>query len=260
MIGIFGGSGFYSLLEKAEQVEQETPFGSPSSPITIGKIGNREVAFLARHGSDHQYPPHKIPYKANIYAFRELGVKQIIAPSAVGSLKKEIEPGHFVIPDQFVNFTRREDTFYEERPVTHISAADPYCPAVRKIIIDAARKNNLSVHEKGTAVVIEGPRFATKAESSFFRQLGDIINMTQYPEMVLAREMEICYANISLITDYDTGVKDEPGIKSVTLDEVVRVFKENNEKLKQLLFDVIPQLPEVRSCICATALEGSRFS
>ena len=261
MIGIFGGSGFYNLLSNSEIVEIETAFGAPSSPVTVGKIGNRDVAFIARHGLQHEFPPHRIPFKANILAFKELGVNQIIAPAAVGSLKKEIEPGHFVIPDQFVNFTtKRDDTFYEERPVTHIGSSEPYCPHLRQLLIDSAAKMQLPVHDKGTVVVIEGPRFASKAESNFYRNQGwDIINMTQYPEMMLARELEICYANISVVTDYDTGIKDDPSINSVTLDDVMKVFAENNQKVKNLLYEIIPSMPDKRTCICARALEGSRF-
>jgi len=260
MIGIFGGSGFYSLLSEAATVEKETPFGKPSSPITIGTIASKEVAFIARHGLQHEFPPHRIPYKANIYAFKELGVNRIIAPAAVGSLKKHIEPGHFLVPDQFVNFTRRDDTFYEERPVTHISSSEPYCPELRALLIETAKQMNLPVHETGTVVVTEGPRFASRAESAFYRSHDwDIINMTQYPEVVLARELEMCYANISVITDYDTGMKDDPSMRSVSLDDVVRVFSENNEKLKKLIFEIVPKIPEVRTCICSRALEGSRF-
>jgi 5'-methylthioadenosine phosphorylase len=260
MIGVFGGSGFYSLLRDAEIVDMDTAFGKPSSPVTVGTIGRKEVAFIARHGLNHEYPPHKIPYKANIIAFKELGVDRIIAPTAVGSLKQSIEPGHFLVPDQFVNFTRRDDTFYEERPVTHISSAEPYCPELRNIIIESLNRNGMIVHDKGIAVIIEGPRFASRAESDFFRSNSwDIINMTQYPEMVLARELEICYANISIITDYDAGIKGDPTVKAVLLDDVVRVFQENNEKLKSLLYDIIPSIPDHRTCICSHALEGSRF-
>ncbi len=260
MIGIFGGSGFYSLLDQAETVEKETPFGPPSSPITIGMIGKKEVAFIARHGLQHEFPPHRIPYKANMYAFKELGVKRIIAPTSVGSLKSTIEPGQFLLPDQFVNFTRRDDTFYEERPVTHISTSEPFCPELRNIIAQSAHHMQLPIHENGTAVIVEGPRFSTKAESSFYRSQGwDIINMTMYPEIVLARELEMCYSNISIITDYDSGVKDDSSIKPVSLETVARVFSENNEKLKRLIFDVIPKIPEIRTCVCSHALEGSRF-
>lgn len=260
MLGIFGGSGFYSLLDGAESLEKETPFGRPSSPITIGTVGGKEIAFIARHGLKHEFPPHRIPYKANIYAFKELGVKRIIAPAAVGSLKKHIEPGNFVVPDQFASFTRRDDTFYEERPVTHVSAADPYCPELRKLLAETAKQLDLPVHDQGTVVVVEGPRFASKAESNFYRsQNWDIINMTQYPEIMLARELEMCYANISVVTDYDTGVKDDPAIRPVSLEDVMRVFEENNERLKKLILDVVPKIPEIRTCICSRALEGSRL-
>jgi 5'-methylthioadenosine phosphorylase len=258
MIGIFGGSGFYNLIDDAETTVRETPFGMPSSPITLGVIGRQEVAFIARHGFQHEYPPHRIPYKANLYAFRELGVTRIIAPSAVGSLKREIRPGDFVVTDQFVNFTNRDDTFYNEMPVTHISAADPYCPELREIIIKMGHSLKLPVHERGTVVVVNGPRFSSRAESAFFRSNNwDIINMTQYPELVLAREMEMCYANISIVTDYDAGIKDvaEP----VSTENVHYVFAQNMEKLKRLIFDCIPNIPAKRECQCAHALDKARF-
>ena len=259
MIGVFGGSGFYSLLQDAETREMVTLYGKPSSKITIGKIGNKDVAFIARHGERHQLPPHKIPYKANIWAFKDLGVKRIIAPSAVGSLKKEIAPGDFLVPDQFVNMTHgRDDSFYHSETV-HISAAEPYCPELRRLIIEEGKNNGLKIHEKGTSVIINGPRFASRAESDFFRTLGDIINMTQYPEMMLAREQEICYANISLITDYDTGLKDDPTIKPVTIEEVLRVLNENNEKIKKLIFDMVPKIPDERKCVCSNALQGAKI-
>jgi 5'-methylthioadenosine phosphorylase len=260
MIGIFGGSGFYSLLDDAQSVDKETPFGSPSSPVTIGTIGGKEVAFIARHGLSHEFPPHRIPYKANIYAFKELGVKRIIAPTSVGSLNRQIEPGHFVVPDQFVNFTKRDDTFYEERPVTHISMSEPYCPHMRDIVLGCAKTMGIHMHSGGTSVIIEGPRFSTKAESAFYKsQNWDIVNMTQYPEVALARELEMCYLNISIVTDYDAGIKDDPQIKPVSLDQISRVFAQNNEKLKNLIFEMIPKLPEIRTCVCCHALEGSRF-
>lgn len=258
MLGIFGGSGFYSLLDNAEVIQRETPFGMPSSPVTVGTIGRQEVAFIARHGLQHELPPHKIPYLANLYAFKELGVSRVIAPSAVGSLKKEIEPGHFLIPDQFVNFTHREDTFFNEMPVTHVSAADPYCPELRRVIIDIAKSLNLVVHEKGTVIVVNGPRFSTRAESMHYSSLGDVINMTQYPEVILAREMEMCYANISLVTDYDAGLKDA-SVKPVSAQDVGEKFKENNERLRRLIFDCIPNVPAARDCNCKNALENARF-
>jgi 5'-methylthioadenosine phosphorylase len=270
MIGIFGGSGFYSLFEEAEKRGVETPYGKPSSKITIGKVGNNDVAFIARHGEKHEYPPHKVPYKANIYAMKQLGVERIIAPAAVGSLKPEIKPGDFLVPDQFVSFTNRDDTYYNGKHTealgasfgltTHISSADPYCPELRELIINEAKKAGLAVHGSGTVVVINGPRFASRAESNFFRSNNwDIINMTVYPELILARELELCYANIAIITDYDTGLKSDSNIKPVSLEEVVRVFKENNEKIKELLFNIIPKIPKERSCPCKNALEGARF-
>lgn len=261
MIGVFGGSGFYSLLDYMEKKIIETPYGKPSSPLMIGKIGSKDVAFICRHGEQHQYPPHKIPYKANIWAFKEAGVDRIISPSAVGSLKPEIKPGEFVVPDQFVNFTHgRDDTFYHGPETTHISSADPYCNELRNMLILHAKQNNLIVHDKGTVVVIQGPRFASRAESNLYRkQEWDIINMTQYPENILAREQEICYANISIVTDYDTGVKDNPHVKPVSIEEVLRVFKENNEKIKQLLKIMIPKIPDTRTCGCKNALESARL-
>jgi 5'-methylthioadenosine phosphorylase len=260
MIGIFGGSGFYSLLDQVEIIERETPFGMPSSPVTIGVIGRREVAFIARHGLRHEYPPHMIPYKANLYAFRELGVTRVLAPAAVGSLKREIKPGDFVISDQFVNFTNREDTFYNEMPVTHVSAADPYCPELRNLIIKMGRTLQLPMHERGTVVVVNGPRFASRAESAFYQSNGwDTINMTQYPEMILAREMEMCYANISLVTDYDTGVKDDQSIAPVSAGEVAHVFAQNIQKMKRLIFDCIPNISDKRECSCGHALDKARF-
>ncbi len=260
MIGIFGGSGFYSLLDNAETIEKETPFGSPSSPITLGTIGRTEVAFIARHGPHHELPPHKIPYMANLYAFRELGVSRVIAPSAVGSLKKDIRPGDFVITDQFVNFTKRDDTFFNEVPVTHVSSADPYCPEMRELIIKMARNLNLPLHEKGTVVVVEGPRFASRAESAFYQGNNwDIINMTQYPEVILAREMEMCYVNISLVTDYDAGLKNDPSIRPVSAAEVGEVFRTNLAKMKRLIFDCIPNIPEHRGCQCGHSLDDARF-
>lgn len=259
-IGIFGGSGFYSFLDNLKPYKIETPYGAPSSQVMIGEVGGKRVAFIPRHGEQHQYPPHMINYRANLYAFKLLGVKRIIGPCASGSLKPEIKPGDFVICDQFVNLTNgRKDTFYDGPITTHISCADPYCPQLRSIIIDCCKKLGLSFHPKGTVVVIQGPRFSTRAESKWFRSFGwETINMTQYPEVVLARELEICYANISLITDYDTGLEDDPNIKPVTHDEVIKIFQDNIDKLRSLLIEVIKNIPEERTCSCSHALEGAR--
>jgi 5'-methylthioadenosine phosphorylase len=256
---VFGGSGFYSLLEDCQEVELETPYGAPSAPVTIGEIEGRRVAFIPRHGVKHQFPPHAIPYRANVWAMRLLGVERLFGPNAVGSLKPEVKPGDFVVCDQLVDRTHgRASTFYDGPETTHISFADPYCPTMRAVAIDAGRELGLPLRERGTVVVIQGPRFSTRAESKSFAGHGwEIINMTQSPEAVLARELEICYANISLVTDYDVGVEGE--IPEVTNDEVVRVFAENNERLRELLFRAIPALPEERDCPCATALTGARF-
>ena len=256
-IGVFGGSGFYSFLDDVETVEVDTPYGAPSAPVTIGDVGGRRVAFMPRHGPDHGFPPHTIPYRANLWAMKELGVGRVFGPNACGSLQPDVKPGDFVICDQLVDRTRdRPNTLYDGPITTHISFADPYCETMRQVAIREGRALGIPIHDHGTVVVIEGPRFSTRAESTWFASAGwEVINMTQYPEAVLAREAELCYANISLITDYDVGVE---GVPPVTHDEVVRVFTENNEKLRDLLFAVIPALPAERDCPCATALTGAR--
>ena len=222
-IGVFGGSGFYSLLDGAETVEVDTPYGDPSAPPVVGSIGPYRVAFIPRHGVMHEFPPHAINYRANLWAMKELGVERIVGPCAAGSLQPGVKIGDFVVCDQVVDRTRtRPHTFYDGPVTTHISFADPYCATMRPIIIGKARELGIGVHDGGTMVVIEGPRFSTRAESAWFNTEGwHTINMTGYPEVLLARELEICYANVSLITDYDVGV---PGAPPVTHEEVVRVF------------------------------------
>ena len=221
-------------------------------------MGGRTVAFIPRHGVKHEFPPHRIPYRANLWAMKELGVARIVGPNACGSLQPNVRPGEFVICDQLVDRTRdRPNTFYDGPVTTHISFADPYCPTMRRVAIDEGRRLSIPLHERGTVVVIEGPRFSTRAESAWFRSAGwEVINMTQYPEAVLARELEICYVNVSLITDYDVGVEDVP---PVTHAEVIRVFEQNNARLRELLFALIPALPSERTCECATALTGARL-
>lgn len=261
-IGVFGGSGFYSFLEATDSLTVETPYGLPSAKITISKIGRRNVAFLPRHGVKHEYPPQSVPYRANLFAFKELGVERIIGPCAVGSLRPGVKPGDLVFCDQFVNFTSgRRDTFYDGPETTHISSADPYCPEMRKVGLRAARRLGLKFHSRGTVVVIQGPRFSTRAESSFFRKQGwDVINMTQYPEVVLARELEMCYMNISLVTDYDAGLEGDPSVRPVSHEEVIRVFNENMKKLRELIVEIVNTLPEKRGCGCGRALEHARLS
>ena len=257
-IGVFGGSGFTSLLDGAEEYLVDTPYGAPSSPVTVGEIGGRTVAFLPRHGMEHELPPHMIDYRANVWAMKELGVKRIIGPNACGSLQPNVKPGDFVICDQFVDRTwGRKDTFYDGPVTTHVSSADPYCPTMRAVAVTHARELGIPVHDGGTVVVIQGPRFSTRSESRWFASQGwEVINMTQYPECYLARELEICYCNISLITDHDVGAE---GVEPVSNEEVVRVFAENNEKLRSLLYAMIPALPAERACVCATALTGASF-
>ncbi len=260
-IGVFGGSGFYSFLEDVEEISVKTPYGDPSDVITLGNIADRRVAFLPRHGRNHQYPPHMINYRANVYAMKELGVTRIFGPNAAGSLSVNVKPGEFVICDQYINRTSgRNTTFYDGPKTTHVSGADPYCPEMRKIVIETAKELETPVHGKGTVVVIQGPRFSTRAESKWFSSLGwEVINMTQFPECHLTRELEICYVNILLITDYDVGLESHPDLKPVSHEEVIKVFKENNEKLKKLIFTTIQKIPEKRDCICVKALEGASF-
>lgn len=243
-IGIFGGSGFYSFLENVEEIDIETPYGSPSEKIALAKVGDKTVAFLPRHGKKHSFPPHTIPYRANLYAMKILGVKHIIAPTASGSLQAYIKPGEFVVCDQFVDRTwGRKDTYFEGTETKHVSAATPYDEGLRYLAIRVCEEEGVKVHKAGTIVVIQGPRFSTKAESRWFSKMGwEVINMTQYPECMLAKELEIPYVNISLITDYDAGLEGNDEIRPVTEDEVYRVFNENNEKIKKVIYRMIEQL------------------
>lgn len=261
-IGVFGGSGFYSFLEDVEEIKVDTPYGAPSDKIALASIGDKRVAFLPRHGKDHRLPPHMINYRANLYAMKQLGVTRIIGPCAAGSLQAYVKPGDFVVCDQFVNRTwGRKDTFYDGPITTHIGAAEPYCPELRGLAISTAKELGITVHEKGTVVVVQGPRFSTKAESREFSKNGwEVINMTQYPEAILARELEICYVNISLITDYDVGLEDDPSIEPVSHEAVIKVFNENIDKLKNLLYEMIKKMKiGKRDCICCEALKTARL-
>jgi 5'-methylthioadenosine phosphorylase len=223
----------------------------------IGEIGGKAVAFLPRHGVRHELPPHRIPYRANVWAMRELGVRRIIGPNASGALKADLQLGEFVVCDQFVDRTTgRADTFYDGPETTHVSAADPYCPDLRRLLVEPAHELDIPVRDAGTVVTIQGPRFSTRAESRWFQDAGwDVINMTAYPEGYLARELELCYANISMVTDHDVGVA---GTEPVTHEAVLKVFTENNERLRELLFSVIPKIGPQPGDVCATALRGAR--
>jgi len=261
-IGVFGGSGFYNFLEGVEEVWVETPYGPPSDKIALARIGDKRVAFLPRHGRDHRYPPHMINYRANAWAFKSLGVSRVIGPCAAGSLQPHVAPGHFVVTSQFVDRTTgRADTFYDGPETTHISTADPYCPELRHIAVDAGRKLGITVHDGGTVVVIQGPRFSTRSESKWFSAAGwEVINMTQYPEVVLCKELDMCYTNIALITDYDVGLEGNPDVQPVTHEAVIKVFNENNDRLRNLLFQMIAVVPAERKyCACGSTVAMGRF-
>jgi len=259
-IGVYGGSGFYNLIENPREVWIETPYGAPSDRIALGEIAGKRVAFLPRHGKDHRFPPQAINYRANAWAMKELGVTRIIGPTASGSLKAGVAPGDMVVCDQIVDRTTgRKDTFYDGPITTHVSFADPYCAQLRPIAVAALRKSGITTHEKGTIVVIQGPRFSTRAESQWFSSLGwDVINMTNYPESYLARELEICYVNISLITDYDVGLEGQTGVEPVSHAEVMKIFASNNERVKGAIFNIIAAIPEERTCTCGSALASAR--
>jgi 5'-methylthioadenosine phosphorylase len=253
-VAVIGGSGLYALLDDVDEVALDTPYGAPSDPITIGTIEGRRVAFLPRHGRDHRYPPHKIPYRANIWALRSLGVRQILAPCAVGGLRPELGPGTFVVPDQLVDRTSgRAQTFHDVGAV-HVSFADPYCPTGRATVLRVAGDNDLTPQDGGTMVVVEGPRFSTRAESRWFTAQGwACVNMTGHPEAVLARELAVCYTAVALVTDLDAGV--DAG-EEVTQDEVFRVFAENTARMRALILSTAAALPEKRDCACVHALDG----
>ena len=253
-IGVFGGTGFYDLLESPQEYKLHTPYGAPSSSIMVGTIAGRTVGFMPRHDQGHKIPPHLINYRANVWAMKDLGASRILGPSACGSLQANVKPGDFVIVDQFVDRTNcRADTFYESQRVVHVSSADPYCPELRQVAIDSCKRVGIEAHETGTVVVIQGPRFSTRAESKWFANQGwEVINMTQYPEGYLARELEMCYVNIALITDYDAGVDSDD---AVTNADVARVFADNLDKVKALLLDMVPHIPAEQHCPCPTALQ-----
>ncbi len=262
-VGVFGGSGLYELLDEIELLEVGTPYGKPSDAIAIGTVDGNRVAFMPRHGATHTIPPAAINYRANIWAFNELGVERIIAPTAVGSLRADIKPGDFVVCDQFVDRTwGRSDSYFMEGPrVGHLSAADPYCPELRALAVEVGREQGVDVHDGGTVVVIQGPRFATRAESRWYGAQGwQVINMTQYPEVVLARELEICYVNIALVTDYDAGLEGDSSVSAVNVADVTSVMNSNNERVRRLIVALIERLPSVRSCTCGDAMRTAFIS
>ncbi len=244
-IGIFGGSGFYSFLADVETHDVDTPYGRPSGPVSVGTIGDRRVAFLPRHGPHHEFPPHRVNFRANVWAFRALGVGAVIGPCAAGSLQLHVKPGEIVVLDQLVDRTGgRVDTYFDGPGPVHVSFADPYDPELGRLAVEAARAEGIVVHERGTVVVISGPRFSTRAESRWFSGLGwEAVNMTQYPEAYLARELGMRYCGVALITDYDAGVDGTDGIEPVTQAEVFAVFEANIERLRGMLSRLVPLIP-----------------
>ncbi|HEY9303766.1 MAG TPA: S-methyl-5'-thioadenosine phosphorylase [Mycobacterium sp.] len=253
VLGVIGGSGFYTFFgADARSVNLDTPFGQPSAPVTVGTVGEHEVAFLPRHGPNHEYPAHKVPYRANMWALRSLGVRQVFAPCAVGSLTPDLQPGAIVVPDQLVDRTRRRADTYFDSGAAHVSFADPYCPTLRSAVAGLP-----GVVDGGTMVVIEGPRFSTRAESQWFAAAGfTLINMTGYPEAVLARELEICYAAIALVTDLDAGIDAGTGVKLI---DVVGEFEKNIEPFKKLVAEAIGQVAAKRTCTECLSHTGTQL-
>jgi 5'-methylthioadenosine phosphorylase len=255
-IGVFGGSGFYSLLDDVREIKVDTPYGAPSDSFFLATVAGRGVAFLPRHGRRHTIPPHRINYRANVWAMRSLGVKAVISPCAAGSLQLAVKPGDFVVSDQFVDRTRgREDTFFDGPIVTHVSSAETYDPVLRQLAIETIRDHGIEVHERGTVVVIQGPRFSTRAESKWFSDAGwEVINMTQYPEAWLCRELGMAVVNIALITDYDAGVHE--GTSAVDAMRVLEVFAQNADRIQQVVLDLIGRFPADLDALGAAAALG----
>jgi 5'-methylthioadenosine phosphorylase len=264
-IGVIGGSGFYSFLEDVTELAVETPYGAPSDSLFLGEVAGRRVAFLPRHGRAHDLPPHRINYRANLWALRSVGVRQVLAPCAVGGLRPEYGPGTLLVPDQLVDRTKaRTQTYYDGVPladgtaskVVHISLADPYCPVGRATALAAARGQAWEPVDGGTLVVVEGPRFSTRAESRWHAAMGwSVVGMTGHPEAVLARELALCYTSLTLVTDLDAGAETGEGVSH---EEVLTVFASNVDRLRTVLFDAVGglQANETRDCLCAHALDG----
>lgn len=249
-VAVIGGSGFYSFLADAVEHEVTTPYGAPSAPIAVGEVSGRSVAFLPRHGKHHEAPPHGINYRANAWALRSLGVRQVLAPCAVGGLRDTVAPGDLVVPDQLVDRTHRRIGSFVESGAVHLPFADPYCPGVSTALAGAAA----DVRAGGTMVVVEGPRFSTRAESRYYAaQEWDLINMTGAPETALAREMGQCYAALALVTDMDAGAESGEGVGQA---EVFARFKDNLEKLTGLLTTAIADLPDPDGCACGSWWDG----
>ncbi|MFJ9414570.1 S-methyl-5'-thioadenosine phosphorylase [Streptomyces sp. NPDC101227] len=264
-IGVIGGSGFYSFLDDVTEITVETPYGPPSDSLFLGDVAGRRVAFLPRHGRGHRLAPHRINYRANLWALRSVGVRQVLGPCAVGGLRPEYGPGTLLVPDQLVDRTKsRAQSYFDGEPlpgggvpnIVHVSFADPYCPTGRRTAVAAARGRNWEPVDGGTLVVIEGPRFSTRAESRWHAAQGwSVVGMTGHPEAVLARELGLCYTSLTLVTDLDAGAETGAG---VTHEEVLEVFGQNVGRLREVLFDAVAALPDsaARDCPCPSSLEG----
>ena len=255
MLGVIGGTGLYEMegLGTVREVEVDTPFGEPSGPFVVGSLGGVELVFLPRHGKGHRLLPSEVNNRANIFGMKKLGVGRILSVSAVGSLKEEIEPGHVVLPDQFIDRTyRRPSTFFGDGIVAHVQFADPLCNDLRAVVAEAAAKEDIQVHGRGTYVCMEGPQFSTRAESALHRSWGaDIIGMTNLQEAKLAREAEICFATIAMATDYDCW---NEAAGDVEIEEIIAVLQKNADVAKRIIRGTLERLSPERTCPCATAL------
>jgi 5'-methylthioadenosine phosphorylase len=263
-IALIGGTGFYSFLENGTDVPVDTPYGEPSAPIRVGEFQGRQLAFLPRHGPGHRFMPAEVPYRANLWALHSLGVRQVIAFNTVGSLRREFRKGHFALIDQFVDRTRgRQDSYFSGTQRAHVSAAWPYCERMREVGQKAMSGADATVHPRATVVVIQGPRFSTAAESRWFNSAGwDIVNMTQYPEVILARELQMCYASLAYITDYDVAASEvvdgDSAETAVTHAKVLQEFSANSDLVLDLTRRFVSALPEDAQCACRNALDGAR--
>jgi 5'-methylthioadenosine phosphorylase len=247
---VIGGTGFYEFLDDVTEVPVETPYGDPSAPPVVGLVAGLPVAFLPRHGKGHAYPPHLVNYRANLWALRSLGVRQVLAPCAVGGLLPTVAPGDIVVPDQLVDRTSGRTQTYVERGAVHVPFADPYCDRLSAAVAAA----DPTVKRRGAMVVVEGPRFSTRAESRWYAAQGwSLVNMTGHPEAVLARELRMCYSAIALVTDMDAGVESGEGVGQA---EVFEMFARNTDRLKRILSTVLASLPSPEGCTCSTWADG----
>jgi 5'-methylthioadenosine phosphorylase len=256
-IAIIGGTGLQDLFKNSKKTRLRTPYGTVF-PIMTEKLGDKEVALLLRHGPNHSIPPHKVNYRANVYALHKIGVKRIFATNAVGAINREFRPGDVVIPKDFIDFTKsRPSTFYDKAPVTHVDVTDAYCPEIRKLLLENAGRHGLNVWDHAVLVCTEGPRFETPAEIELFRRMGcDIVGMTCFPEVVLARELRICYASICYVTNMAAGIQQR-----LTASEVSEISKKIIPRIKEVLIDSVRSLPDehTKSCTCAQGLKNARF-